>query len=192
MDVGLNIHSIMILAVGLAMDAFSVATVAGSGLNKLTFWQASKMSFSFGAFHVFMPMLGWLAGSSIVWLISKYDHWVAFLLLAFVGGRMIYEAFRAEARVETFRTHDNLNLLFLSVAVSIDAVAIGLSFYLENIQILLPAVIIGIVTSVFTFVGMVLGNKTGRFIGKGAQVLGGIILIAIGLRIVITHIFQLY
>jgi len=183
----LEIYSIVLLAVGLAMDAFSVATITGFSLENIDFRQASKVSLNFGAFHVFMPIMGWFVGSSIVWLISKYDHWVAFLLLAYVGGKMFYEAFRGEERIEPSKVLDNLNLLLFSVAVSIDAIAVGLSFYLEDIPILMPSVIIGAVTFVFTFLGMILGNRVGRFIGKWTQIFGGVVLIAIGLRIVLTH-----
>lgn len=169
------------------MDALSVATVTGFSLKKVDFRQASKVSINFGGFHVFMPILGWLAGSTVVWLIADYDHWAAFLLLAFVGGKMIYEASRGEERIEPSKVLDNLNLLLFSVAVSIDAIAVGLSFYLEDIPILVPSLIIGGVTFAFTFLGMILGNRMGRFIGRGTQIFGGVILIAIGLRIVIAH-----
>jgi len=169
------------------MDALSVAAVTGFSLKKVDFLQASKVSINFGGFHVFMPILGWLAGSTVVWLIADYDHWVAFLLLAFVGGKMIYEASRGEERIEPSKVLDNLNLLLFSVAVSIDAIAVGLSFYLEDVPILVPSLIIGAVTFAFTFLGMILGNRMGRFIGRGTQIFGGVILIAIGLRIVITH-----
>jgi len=169
------------------MDALSVATVTGFSLKTVSLRQASKVSINFGAFHVIMPMAGWLVGSTIVWLIADYDHWVAFLLLAFVGGKMIYEAAGAEERIEPSKVLDNLNLLLFSVAVSIDAIAVGLSFYLEKIPILVPAVIIGAVTFAFTFMGMILGNRMGRLIGKGTKILGGVVLIAIGLRIVIAH-----
>jgi putative Mn2+ efflux pump MntP len=183
----LEIYSILLLAVGLAMDAFSVATITGFSLEHMDLRQASKVSLNFGAFHVFMPITGWLVGSSIVWLISAYDHWVAFLLLAYVGGKMFYDAFRGDERIEPSRVLNNLNLLLFSVAVSIDAIAVGLSFYLENIPILMPAIIIGAVTFVFTFLGIFLGNRVGRFIGRWTQIFGGVVLIAIGLRIVITH-----
>ncbi len=111
------------------------------------------------------------------------------MLLVYVGGKMFYDAFRGEERIEPSRVLNNLNLLLFSVAVSIDAIAVGLSFYFEDIPILMPAVIIGVVTFAFTFLGMILGHRVGRFIGKGTQIFGGIVLIAIGLRIVLTHIF---
>lgn len=171
----------------MAMDALSVATVTGFSLKTVSLGQASKVSINFGAFHIIMPMVGWLVGSTIVWLIADYVHWVAFLLLAYVGGKMIYEASRSEERIEPSKLLDNLHLLFFSVVVSIDAIAVGLSFYLENIPILLPALIIGAVTFAFTFMGIILGNRMGRLFGRGTQIFSGVILIAIGLRIVIAH-----
>ena len=171
----------------MAMDAFSVATVTGLNLNKVNYHLAYIMSFSFGIFHFFMPLLGWLAGSTVVDMISGYDHWVAFLLLSIVGAKMIYEAVANKETLDTSKILNIPNILLLTIAVSIDSLAVGLSFYLERIQILIPALIIGAVTFVFTFLGVVLGNKTGRSFGKGTQIIGGIILIGIGLRIVITH-----
>lgn len=184
----MDIYSIVFLAVGLAMDALSVATATGFGMKSLNFRQASKMSINFGAFHIIMPIAGWFVGSTIVWLIASFDHWIAFLLLAFVGGKMIHGAFDSEARIETSKVLDNLNLLFLSIAVSIDDIAAGLSLYLENVPILMPAIITGTVTSAFTFLGVVLGNRTGQHVGKWAQLIGGFVLITIGFRIVIRHI----
>jgi len=179
------------LAVGLAMDALSVAAATGFSLKTVRFRHASRMAASFGVFHVFMPIAGWLAGATIIWLIASYDHWVAFLLLIFVGGRMIYGALNGEEKLEASKVLSNANLLLFSVAVSIDAVAVGLSLYCEQVPILFPAVIMGVVTSVITFLGMHLGNRIGSFIGRGAPLVGGTILIAIGLRIVITHLLGL-
>ena len=190
-NAGMDIYSLFLVAIGLAMDAFSVATVTGFNHKDISLWEASKMSLSFGAFHVFMPLLGWFAGSTVVLIISKYDHWVAFLLLLLVGGRMIYEAFKADGVAERVISLRNLEVLVFSVAVSIDAVAVGLSFYLEKIRILTPAFIMGAVTFFFTVVGIGIGNQTGRLVGKWSQVLGGTILILIGLRIVLTHIFHI-
>ncbi|HUS77561.1 MAG TPA: manganese efflux pump MntP family protein [Patescibacteria group bacterium] len=188
----LDFYSILLLAIGLAMDAFSVATITGVNSKKVTINQASKMSLTFGAFHGFMPILGWFAGSTIVFMISKYDHWVAFLLLVFVGGRMIVDAFRKGGEASDISSLSNLDLLIFSIAVSIDAVAVGLSFYLEKIQVFVPALIIGTVTFIFTMLGLKLGTQTGRLLGKWSQVIGGVILIGIGLRIVLTHLVSLY
>lgn len=185
---GLDLYSIMLLAVGLAMDALSVATITGFSLEKVSLYQASKMSITFGMFHVVMPVVGWFSGLTIMWLIAEYDHWVAFLLLAFVGGKMILEGLGLKDGGEASGTLDNFNLLLFSLAVSIDTIAAGLSLYLEDVPILLPAAITGAVTCTLTFFGILLGNRTGRFLGKGTQMVGGIILIVIGLRILLTHI----
>jgi len=184
--VRLDFYSIVLIAMGLAMDAFSVATVTGFVLKKVTLSQASRMSVSFGSFHVLMPMLGWYFGATIVRFVADYDHWVAFLLLAFVGGRMIYGATK-ETKLDGSKILNGLNLLLFSIVVSIDALAIGLTFYLEAVAILVPVLIAGITTALFTLIGLFVGSKTGRLFGKNVELMGGLILIAIGLRIVITH-----
>ena len=135
-----------------------------------------------------MPVIGWYVGSTIVSLVADYDHWVAFLLLTFVGGRMIYGATQ-EKKIEGAKLFNGLNLLLFSVAVSIDALAVGLTLYLETVALLLPVVIMGLTASIFTFLGLFIGSKTGRFFGRNMEIVGGLILIIIGLRIVITHIF---
>jgi putative Mn2+ efflux pump MntP len=145
------------------------------------------MSVVFGVFHVFMPILGWLAGSSIVNLISGYDHWVAFLLLAFVGVRMIYESRMGEEEIEASKIVSLKNLVLFSVAVSIDSMAVGLTFFLERIAILIPSLVIGFITFIISFSGTRIGHKTGQTFGKNTQIIGGIILILIGIRIVVTH-----
>ena len=182
----LDFYSIVLIAMGLAMDAFSVATVTGFVLKKVTLSQASRMSVSFGSFHVLMPMLGWYLGATIVRFVADYDHWVAFLLLAFVGGRMIYGATK-ETKLDGSKILNGLNLLLFSIVVSIDALAIGLTFYLEAVAILVPVLIAGITTALFTLIGLFVGSKTGRLFGKNVELMWGLILIAIGLRIVITH-----
>ena len=182
----MDLYSIVFIAIGLAMDVFSVATVTGFVLKRVSLRQASKMSLSFGSFHVVMPMIGWFVGSTIVELVAEYDHWVAFLLLTLVGGRMIYRANNTK-RKKGSEMLNGFNLLMFSVAVSIDALAVGLTFFLENVALFLPVVIIGLVASLFALVGLVVGSRTGRLFGKRVEVIGGLILIAIGLRIVLTH-----
>ncbi|MFQ6053856.1 MAG: manganese efflux pump, partial [Candidatus Bathyarchaeia archaeon] len=116
-------------------------------------------------------------------------HWVAFILLTVVGGKMIQEALGSGERIESSTVLDNMNLFFFSVAVSIDSMAVGLSLYLESVGILAPALIIGAVTFAFTFLGVVLGNRVGRSLGRTTQIFGGFVLVAIGLRIVLKHIY---
>jgi len=181
-------YSLVLIAVGLAMDVFSVSTVTGFVLKNVSLRQASKMSLSFGSFHILMPIIGWYMGSTVVEFVAGYDHWTAFLLLTLVGGKMIYEANTTKRRTREPTVLNGLNLLFFSVAVSIDALAVGLAFSLENIALLLPAMIIGITASAFTLLGLIVGSRTGRLFGKSVEIIGGLILIAIGLRIVFTHV----
>ncbi len=188
MDTGVDLVSLLLLSVGLAMDAFSVATVTGFGLGRIRIRDATRMSISFGAAHVVMPVLGWFLGSTIVDLVSSYDHWVAFLLLFFVGGRMIKEGLDGDGEVDPSEILGTANLIMFTVAVSIDALAVGLSFRLEDLPILVPSLFMGAGTLLFTFVGLLVGNRTGKAFGKKAQIMGGLILIGIGARIVFTHL----
>jgi putative Mn2+ efflux pump MntP len=170
------------------MDAFSVATVTGFGLSRIRIRDATRMSVSFGAAHVAMPVLGWVLGSTIVGLVSSYDHWVAFLLLAFVGGRMVKEGLDGDGEVDPSEILGTLSLIMFTVAVSIDALAVGLSFRLEDLPILVPSLFMGAGTLLFTFVGLLVGNRTGKAFGKKAQIMGGLVLIGIGARLVFTHL----
>jgi putative Mn2+ efflux pump MntP len=174
MELGIDVISLIMLSIGLAMDAFSVATVTGFGLDKLKIKDATKMSFSFGAAHTVMPILGWAMGATVVRFISSYDHWVAFILLAFVGIRMVFDGLKeGEDRVDPSTIINTASLLLFTLAVSIDSLAVGLSFSLERIS--------------FTLLGLLLGNRTGQTFGKKAQILGGSVLVFIGLRIVSSH-----
>lgn len=170
------------------MDVLSVSAVTGFGLGKMSSRQMTRLAAAFGSFHVFMPILGWLAGSTIVELISSYDHWVAFFLLALVGGKMFIEGIRGGEKVEEDSILGFKNLLLFSVAVSIDSVAVGLSFSLEKVAILVPSLVIGATAFIFTYVGVYLGNKTGHWLGQWSQVIGGVILFGIGLRVILTHL----
>ncbi|MBD3171161.1 manganese efflux pump [Candidatus Bathyarchaeota archaeon] len=190
MSHGMDIYALILLSVGLAMDAFSVALVAGFGLGKVKLVDMARVSSSFGVAHIVMPILGWFMGSTIIGFIQRWDHWVAFILLAFVGGRMIQEGFDEDS--EEINACDLLNftsLVMFTVAVSIDALAVGLSFSLQELSIWVPSLYMGAGTLIFTFIGLTIGNKTGARFGKKAQIVGGLILILIGLRVVVTHIF---
>jgi putative Mn2+ efflux pump MntP len=184
----LDVISLLLLAVGLSMDVLSVSAVTGFGLGKLSSKQMLRLAAAFGSFHVFMPILGWLAGSTIVDLISIYDHWAAFLLLALVGGKMLIEGVRGGEKVDVDSILVFKSLLLFSVAVSIDSVAVGLSFSLEKVAILVPALVIGATAFVVTYIGVYLGNKTGHWLGKWSQVIGGVILFGIRLRVLLTHL----
>jgi manganese efflux pump family protein len=184
----LSISSILIVAIGLGMDAFSVAIGVGATSRILSFGPVFRLSFSFGLFQFIMPIAGWLAGLTVANIIAGYDHWVAFGLLAVVGGKMIVESFNERTKVHATDPTKGLFLLMLSVATSIDALAVGLSFAFLKIPILFPSIIIGIVAFFMTAVGMFFGEKLGKVVGKKVEMLGGLILIGIGVKIVIEHI----
>jgi putative Mn2+ efflux pump MntP len=177
---------ILLVALSMAMDAFAVCLIAGA-LNQASGPRpAFRLSFHFGLFQFVMPVLGWLLGHTIEPLISSYDHWVAFGLLSLVGLRMIYAALGGEQSRPADPSR-GWTLVLLSVAVSIDALAVGLSFGVLGISVLYPAFVIGLVTGVLSLVGLQLGKGVGRRLGKPMEIIGGLVLIAIGLRIVLTH-----
>jgi putative Mn2+ efflux pump MntP len=180
--------SLLLIALGLSADCFAVALGGGISRQSLNWRARLRVAVSFGAFQALMPALGWLAGKTIVDLIAAYDHWVAFGLLAAVAGRMIFESFRPEhERRETDITR-GLLLVTLSVATSIDALAVGLSFAFIDVNILAAGATIGVVAFLVTMIGFAVGRRAGRAVGKRAETLGGIILIAIAMRILLSHI----
>ena len=135
-----------------------------------------------------MPVLGWLAGNTIVEFISDYDHWLAFGLLGFVGGRMVWESFHSRDGKSTDRdVTKGLMLLTLSIATSIDALAVGLSFAFLKVNIVVATITIGITAFLVTTIGLIIGKKVGSLVGKRAECVGGVILIVIGLRILLEH-----
>jgi putative Mn2+ efflux pump MntP len=190
MPQSIDIYSLILLSIGLAMDAFSVSIVAGLGLGKVKLIDSLKVSVSFGLAHIIMPILGWFLGLTIITLIQRWDHWLAFILLAFVGGRMLKEGLDKETEeVNSSYLLGFASLIMFTVAVSIDALAVGLSFSLQDLSIWIPSIYMGAGTLIFTFIGLNIGNKTGQQFGKKAQIVGGLILTLIGLRIIITHLF---
>jgi putative Mn2+ efflux pump MntP len=183
----MSFPSILVIAIGLGMDAFSVAIGVGAAARTISFGPVFRLSFSFGLFQVLMPMAGWFAGVSVADIIAGYDHWMAFGLLAFVGGKMIAESFNDEEKVYTTDPTKGLTLIILSVATSIDALAVGLSFAFLKIPVIYPSIIIGIVAFLMTAIGMFFGEKLGKIVGKRVGILAGLILIGIGVKILVEH-----
>jgi len=181
--------AILLVALGLSADCFAVALSAGVSALRRGRWCVLRTALSFGLFQAIMPVLGWLAGRTVVNIISGYDHWVAFGLLAFVGGKMLWESRRAEReRSDSADVTRGLLLLTVSLATSIDALAVGLSFAFMEVNILIASVTIGMVACAVTAAGFLLGRKVGEMSGKWAETVGGLILIGIGLRILLSHI----
>jgi len=184
----MDLLSLFGIAVALAMDAFAVALGVGVTVSPLTGRHFFRLGFHFGLFQALMPIIGWLAGRTVQSYIVDFDHWIAFGLLAAVGGHMIYEAFHPER--EERQPGDptrGYSLLFLSIATSIDALAVGLTLAMLDITVWFPALVIGLVAALFTLIGMLIGRKAGDAWGARVEVLGGVVLIAIGLKIVIEH-----
>lgn len=178
------------MAVALAMDCFAVTLGMACGERGLTMRQAVRMASAFGGFQFIMPVAGWLAGDKLLGFIRSFDHWVAFGLLALIGGRMIYESFGLSEEEKAGRPDQTQGsrLLILALATSIDALAVGLSLGVVRAGILVPAIIIGTTSFVLTIAGAKLGRVVGRIVGRRAELLGGLILIAIGVKILIEHI----
>ncbi len=182
--------SLIAVAVALAMDAFAVALATGLGLPRLTSRHLFRFGFHFGLFQGLMPILGWLAGLKLRIYIEAYDHWLAFILLGFVGVKMIREAFDHDTQDnESGDPTRGMSLVLLSVATSIDALAVGLSISLLGISIWTPALVIGITAAILTVCGMLLGRRLGAIWGQRVEFLGGLLLIAIGVKILIEHTF---
>jgi len=184
----LNFLPVILIALALSADCFAVAFSGSFSMKTISTAQILRAALAFGAFQAVMPVLGWLVGRTIVGFVADYDHWVAFVLLALVGGRMIWEAFRTEASQRRVDITKGVLLLTLAVATSIDAFAVGLSFAFLRVNILLACLAIGVIAFGITLVGFILGRKTKTLLGKYAEVFGGVILIGIGIRIVVSHI----
>jgi putative Mn2+ efflux pump MntP len=183
----MNIITIILIALALAMDSFAVSIASGITIKNLRIRHALTIAAWFGLFQALMPLLGWLGGIKIKDYICCVDHWIAFALLSFIGCKMIYEAFKLEKIEKRSNPLDIYVLFVLSVATSIDAFTAGISFAMLGVQILTPILIIGIVTFVMSFAGTWIGNKSGHFFEKKIEIIGGIMLIAIGLKILIQH-----
>ncbi|PLX84632.1 MAG: hypothetical protein C0617_07270 [Desulfuromonas sp.] len=176
------------IALALAMDAFAVALGAGLTLPRLTGRHLFRLGFHFGLFQALMPVLGWLAGLTVQQWISAYDHWIAFCLLMLVGGKMIYEAFSEKvAEKNAPDPTRGMTLVVLSVATSIDALAVGLSLAVIGVEVWVPAAVIGLVAGGLTVAGMLLGRRIGEIWGARVEVLGGLVLCAIGIKILLEH-----
>jgi len=180
--------TILGLAVGLAMDALAVAIGTGLVLGRPNRGQAFRLAFHFGLFQFLMPIAGWLAGRTVEAYIREVDHWVAFTLLAIVGGKMLWEARRGEADVPPGDPTRGWMLLVLSVATSIDALAVGLSMAFLHVSIWLPSAVIGLVAFAFTVAGLLLGSRVGHTLGRWPEVVGGLVLLGIGAKILAEHL----
>ncbi len=184
----MDLLSILLIAIGLAMDSLAISFTSGGILHRFKWKEASLIAGFMGIFQGIMPLIGWTLGLGFKELICEYDHWIAFGILFFLGGKMIFDSFAPEEE-RTFNPLQISVLLGLAIATSIDAMAVGLSFAFLSIPILVPFTIIGVVTFLICLSGVYAGSILGKKINFPLEIIGGIILIIIGIRIVIEHTY---
>jgi putative Mn2+ efflux pump MntP len=179
--------SVLLIALGLAMDAFAVALGVGTTRKDIGFRPGFRLSFHFGLFQFMMPIIGWLGGATLARFIAGWGNWVAFVLLAYVGGKMVKESFGDGKAHNGSDPTRKWTLVMLAIATSLDALVVGLSLGVLKVGILYPSLVIGIVAAAMTALGLALGKRLGVQFGKRMELVGGLILIGIGLRAVILH-----
>lgn len=186
----MDLLSIILLAVALAMDAFSVSISSGLTLKKCGVKHAIIIALFFGGFQAIMPVIGWFSGLQLQEIVKAVDHWIAFILLSSVGVKMIYESLSMQENEEVCTVFSLRNVIILSIATSIDAFAVGVTFAFLNVSIIEPIIIIGFVTFVLSFLGFYIGKKIGHLFESKIEIIGGLILIAIGFKILFEHLFS--
>lgn len=183
---------LFLLGIGLAMDAFAVSVCKGLGMRRLNKKQTLIIGLYFGGFQALMPLIGWLLGSQFQKYITSIDHWIAFILLSIIGGKMMIEAIREWNEEETVDVIDapldHKNMLVLAVATSIDALAVGITFAFLDTPIIEAITIIGITTMIISIIGVVVGNFFGSRYKSKAEFIGGLILVLLGLKILLEHL----
>lgn len=182
----MSIWDLFILAVGLSMDAFAVSVCKGLSLGKIKPKHMCIAGAWFGGFQALMPLIGYFLGSFFAEMIEKYDHWVAFVLLAFIGGNMIKESFDKDEKVDS--SMDVKSMLLLAIATSIDALAVGVTFAFLQVQIVPAVSFIGVITFIFSAVGVKIGSLFGTKYKSKAELFGGIVLVLIGIKILLEGI----
>ncbi len=186
----MGIFELLLIGVGLSMDAFAAAVCKGLSMRKIHYGRAAVIGGFFGGFQAAMPLIGWFLGKQFQSYITNFDHWVAFLLLAFIGIKMIVEAVRSGLDAPAVQ-EDRLQireLVILALATSIDALAVGITFAFLQINIWAAISIIGITTFILSFLGVMVGNRFGVRYKQKAEIAGGVILVLIGLKILLEHL----
>lgn len=189
----MGLAELVLLAVGLSMDAFAVSICKGLGMKKINFKVAVVLGLFFGGFQAGMPVIGWALGSQFMGIIGPIDHWIAFILLAFIGGKMLWEAFTEDEDEDEGDGKDAEKIdlgeyLILAIATSIDALAVGISFAALSVDIVPAVSLIGVTTFIFSVAGVAIGHAFGARYEKPATIVGGLVLILIGLKILLEHL----
>ncbi len=189
----MGIVELLLTAIALSMDAFAVSVCKGLGMRRMRYDQALVISLYFGVFQALMPLIGWLLGTSFSRYIQAFDHWIAFVLLAFLGGKMLWDVFHEKEDGEqesAERRLDHRELFMLAIATSIDALAVGIAFACLDVNIWRSISIIGVTTLVISFAGVWIGNRFGNRFQKKAEIAGGLVLILIGVKILAEHLIE--
>lgn len=189
----MGIVELLLTAIALSMDAFAVSVCKGLGMRRMRYDQALVISLYFGVFQALMPLIGWLLGTSFSRYIQAFDHWIAFVLLAFLGGKMLWDVFheKEDGELESAeRRLDHRELFMLAIATSIDALAVGIAFACLDVNIWSSISIIGVTTLVISFAGVWIGNRFGNRFQKKAEIAGGLVLILIGVKILAEHLIE--
>ena len=187
----MGLVELFLVAVGLSMDAFAVAICKGLGMKRLNVGQAAVIALFFGGFQGFMPAIGWLLGSQFAHVVEPIDHWIAFALLVFIGGKMLVDALRGgedETEEATDGRLDLRELVMLAIATSIDALAVGVTFAFLQMDIVFPVLFIGVTTFLLSFAGVAIGHQFGSRWERPSTIAGGIVLILIGCKILLEHL----
>lgn len=187
----MGLVELFLVAVGLSMDAFAVAICKGLGMKRLNIGQAAVIALFFGGFQGLMPAIGWLLGSQFAHIVEPIDHWIAFALLVFIGGKMLVDALRGgedETEEATDGRLDLRELVMLAIATSIDALAVGVTFAFLQMDIVFPVLFIGVTTFLLSFAGVAIGHQFGSRWERPSTIAGGIVLILIGCKILLEHL----
>ncbi len=186
----MDIFTILLIGLGLSMDAFSVSVTDGIVLKNPKPYESAKIALFFGGFQFLMPCLGYLLASSFSKYITAFDHWIAFALLAFIGGKMLFEALGEKDEDREIKNPLSSSTLFiLAIATSIDALAVGVTFATMAVSVLFASAIIGVMTFTISFAGVFIGSRFGNLLGSKAEIAGGLVLIFIGVKILVEHLF---
>ena len=186
---GIEYLSLTLIALSLSADCFAVSLCSSASMPNLKYGQVFRTALAFGAAQAIMPAIGWFAGRNVINFVSGFDHWVAFGLLVFVGGRMIWEALHEKGgQSKNLDITHGLTLLALAFATSVDALAVGLSFAFLQLNIVVTCLVIGVVAFAITHLGFYLGHSAGSLLGRRAKITGGIILIGIGIQVLLSHL----
>lgn len=184
----MGIIEILLLGISLSMDAFAVSICKGLSMKKINWKKAVIIGVYFGIFQALMPTIGYFLGSAFESFVTSIDHWIAFILLTLIGGNMIKEAFGKDEKENCNDSVDFKTMIVLAIATSIDALAVGITFAFLDVNLPLAVSIIGLTTFIISLIGVKIGNKFGNKYEQKAQIVGGVVLLLIGLKILLEHL----